>query len=65
MRMALSDVEIRGSDKDCIGTWQGAFVGIMNEQFNSIKIHGINNIKTVNAQKEEIIHNYMNATDKV
>jgi hypothetical protein len=34
----------------------------MNEQFNSIKIHGINNIKTVNAQKAKIIHNYRNAT---
>jgi hypothetical protein len=37
----------------------------MNEQFNSIKINGINNIKTVNAQKEKIIHNYKNATGKV
>jgi len=37
----------------------------MNEQFNSIKIHGINNTKTVNAQKANIIHNYKNATDKI
>jgi hypothetical protein len=32
--MALSDTEICGSNKGCIGTYQGAFVGTMNEQFN-------------------------------
>jgi len=63
--MALSDAEICGSDKDCIGTQHGALFGIINEQFNSIKIHGINNIKPVNAQKAKIIQNYKNATDKV
>jgi hypothetical protein len=26
---------------------KGAFVGVMNEQFSSIKIHGINNVKII------------------
>jgi hypothetical protein len=52
--MALSGAEICGSDKGCIGTNQGAFVGIMNEQFNPIKIHGIHTIKTVNTQKQRL-----------
>jgi hypothetical protein len=27
---------------------KGAFVGVMNEQYNSIKIRGINNVRTLN-----------------
>ena len=28
-----------------LGYIEGAFVGVMNEQFNSINMHGVNNVK--------------------
>jgi hypothetical protein len=63
--VTFSDAETCRSDKDCTGTYQGAFVRNMNEQFNSINMHGISDTKTVKTKKAENIHNYKNATDKV
>lgn len=36
-----------GAIQACICTYKKTFVGVMNEQLNSVKMHGTSNVKTV------------------